>query len=75
MSQKPKRESQETERMLGQRPLAMTGSSLEILKPKLLEIESMRDMANKVEKTKKELGVFMPLRRYLGRQDCWSYQQ
>ncbi|XP_032985184.1 Golgi-associated RAB2 interactor protein 5B [Rhinolophus ferrumequinum] len=75
VSQKPKRESQESVGMLGQRPLAMTGSSLEILKPKLLEIESMRDMANKVEKTKKELGVFMPSRRYLGRQDLWSYQQ
>lgn len=75
VSQKPKRESQETVGMLGQCPLAMTGSSLEILKPKLLEIESMSDMANKVEKTKKELGAFMPSRRYLGRQDLWSYQQ
>ncbi|KAM5207514.1 LOW QUALITY PROTEIN: Golgi-associated RAB2 interactor protein 5B [Hipposideros larvatus] len=75
VSQKPKRGSQETMGMLGQRPLSMMGSSLEILEPKLLEIGSMKDMANKVEKTKKELGVFMPSSRYLGIQDLWSYQQ
>ncbi|XP_019483401.1 PREDICTED: protein FAM71E2 [Hipposideros armiger] len=75
VSQKPKRGSQETMGMLDQRPLSMMGSSLEILEPKLLEIGSMKDMANKVEKTKKELGVFMPSSRYLGRQDLWSYQQ
>lgn len=66
MSPKPKR-SQETMGMPGQHPLAMMGSSLEILLPKLLEIESLRDTTNKVEKVKKELGVFTPSPRYLGK--------
>lgn len=74
VSPKPKR-SQETMGMPGQHPLAMMGSSLEILLPKLLEIESLRDTTNKVEKVKKELGVFTPSPRYLGKTGLWSYQQ
>ncbi|XP_024905417.1 protein FAM71E2 [Pteropus alecto] len=66
VSPKPER-SQETMGMPGQHPLAMMGSSLEILLPKLLEIESLRDTANRVEKMKKELGVFTPSPRYLGK--------
>lgn len=66
VSPKPER-SQETMGMPGQHPLAMMGSSLEILLPKLLEIESLRDTTNKVEKMKKELGVFTPSPRYLGK--------
>ncbi|KAM5297560.1 Golgi-associated RAB2 interactor protein 5B [Glossophaga mutica] len=55
VSQKPSRESQETTGMPGQCPLATAGSSLEVLVPKLLEIENKRVSANKVEKRKKKL--------------------
>lgn len=68
VSQKPKRGSQETTGMSGQHPLAMMGSPLEILMPKLLENENMQDKADKGEKTKEELSVFTPSCRYLGRQ-------
>ncbi|XP_036894029.1 protein FAM71E2 [Sturnira hondurensis] len=75
VSQKPNRKSQGTTGMPGQCPLATTGSSLEVLVPKLLEIENKRDSENKVEKTKKKLSIFTPWPRYLGRQDLRSYQQ
>lgn len=75
VSQRPNREPQETVGMPGQCPLATTGSPLEVLVPKLLEIENKRDSVNKVEKTKKKLSIFTPWPRYLGRKDLWSYQQ
>lgn len=46
--------------------MATVGSSLEILLPTLLEIESMKDMVSKVEKIKEEVGIFAPSPRYLG---------
>ncbi|XP_053512719.1 Golgi-associated RAB2 interactor protein 5B [Artibeus jamaicensis] len=60
VSQEPNRKSQETMGMPGQCPLATTGSSLDVLVPKLLEIETKRDLVNKVEKTKKKLSIFTP---------------
>nr|XP_031538000.1 protein FAM71E2 [Vicugna pacos] len=66
VSQQPERVSEELARAPDQSPVATAGSSLEILLPTLLEIESMKDAASKVEKIKKELGVFAPSPRYLG---------
>ncbi|XP_027370285.1 protein FAM71E2 [Bos indicus x Bos taurus] len=60
VSQQPRRVSQEPERGPDQGPVATVGSNLEILLPTLLEIESMKDEASKVEKIKKELGAFAP---------------
>uniref|UniRef100_A0A8D1LWQ2 Golgi associated RAB2 interactor protein-like Rab2B-binding domain-containing protein n=1 Tax=Sus scrofa TaxID=9823 RepID=A0A8D1LWQ2_PIG len=60
VSQQTKRGSQEPKRSLDQHPVATTGSSLEVLLPTLLEIESMKDTVSKVEKIKEELGVFAP---------------
>nr|XP_014337052.1 PREDICTED: protein FAM71E2 [Bos mutus] len=60
VSQQPRRVSQEPERGPDQGPVATVGSNLEILLPTLLEIESMKDEASKVEKIKKELGAFTP---------------
>ncbi|XP_055267143.1 Golgi-associated RAB2 interactor protein 5B [Moschus berezovskii] len=60
VSQQPKRVSQEPERGPDQGPVATVGSNLEILLPTLLEMESMKDEASKVEKTKEELGAFTP---------------
>ncbi|XP_072822620.1 Golgi-associated RAB2 interactor protein 5B isoform X2 [Vicugna pacos] len=60
VSQQPERVSEELARAPDQSPVATAGSSLEILLPTLLEIESMKDAASKVEKIKKELGVFAP---------------
>ena len=65
VSQQPRRVSQEPERGPDQGPVATVGSNLEILLPTLLEIESMKDEASKVEKIKKELGAFTPSPRYL----------
>lgn len=65
VSQQPRRVSQEPERGPDQGPVATVGSNLEILLPTLLEIESMKDEASKVEKIKKELGAFAPSPRYL----------
>ncbi|XP_054444125.1 Golgi-associated RAB2 interactor protein 5B [Pteronotus mesoamericanus] len=73
--QKPNREPQGTEGVPGQCPLATAGSSLEILMPKLLEIEDTKGMTNKMEKTKKRLSILTTWPRYLGRKDRWSYQQ
>ncbi|XP_059761376.1 Golgi-associated RAB2 interactor protein 5B [Balaenoptera ricei] len=58
VSQQPRRVSQEPKRVPDQCPMATVGSSLEILLPTLLEIESMKDTASKVEKIKEEVGVF-----------------
>lgn len=75
VSQKPNRESQKAVGMPGQRALATTGSSSEVLVPKLVEIENERGLPNKVEKTKKKLSSFTPWPRYLGRKGLWGYQQ
>ncbi|XP_007468107.1 PREDICTED: LOW QUALITY PROTEIN: putative protein FAM71E2 [Lipotes vexillifer] len=64
VSQQPRRVSQEPRRVPDQCPIATVGSSLEILLPTLLEIESMKDMASKVGKTKEEVGVFVPSPRW-----------
>ncbi|XP_061028512.1 Golgi-associated RAB2 interactor protein 5B [Eubalaena glacialis] len=66
VSQQPRRVSQEPKRVPDQCPMATVGSSLEILLPSLLEIESMKDTASKVEKIKEEVGVFATSPRYLG---------
>ncbi|KAB0395511.1 hypothetical protein E2I00_017111 [Balaenoptera physalus] len=66
VSQQPRRVSQEPKRVPDQCPMATVGSSLEILLPTLLEIESMKDTASKVEKIKEEVGVFATSPRYLG---------
>ncbi|XP_007103336.2 Golgi-associated RAB2 interactor protein 5B [Physeter macrocephalus] len=66
VSRQPRRVSQEPKRVPDQCPTATVGSSLEILLPTLLEIESMKDTASKVEKIKEEAGVFAPSPRYLG---------
>ncbi|XP_057566910.1 Golgi-associated RAB2 interactor protein 5B [Hippopotamus amphibius kiboko] len=66
VSQQPRRVSQELKRVPDQCPVATVGSSLEILLPTLLEIETMKDTASEVEKIKEELGVFAPSARYLG---------
>lgn len=65
VSQQPRRVSQEPKRVPDQCPMATVRSSLEILLPTLLEIESMKDMASKVEKIE-EVGIFAPSPRYLG---------
>lgn len=65
VSQQPRRVSQEPERGPDQGPVATVGSNLEILLPTLLEIQSMKDEAFKVEKIKEELGAFAPSPRYL----------
>lgn len=66
VSQQPRRVSQEPKRVPNQCPMATVGSSLEVLLPTLLEIESMKDMASKVEKIEEEVGIFAPSPRYLG---------
>ncbi|XP_043756621.1 protein FAM71E2 [Cervus elaphus] len=60
VSQQPRRVSQEPERGPDQGPVATVGSNLEILLPTLLEIQSMKDEAFKVEKIREELGAFAP---------------
>lgn len=65
VSQQPRRVSQEPERGPDQGPVATVGSNLEILLPTLLEIQSMKDEAFKVEKIREELGAFAPSPRYL----------
>ncbi|XP_066228700.1 Golgi-associated RAB2 interactor protein 5B [Saccopteryx leptura] len=54
VSQMPNRESQETVGTSGQGPLAKTEPSLKSLIPKLLKIETLRDMANKLKTKKKQ---------------------
>nr|XP_058901587.1 Golgi-associated RAB2 interactor protein 5B [Kogia breviceps] len=66
VSQQPRRVSQEPRKVPDQWPTATVGSSLETLLPTLLEVESVKDTASKVEKIKEEVGVFAPSPRYLG---------
>ncbi|CAM9956268.1 unnamed protein product [Rangifer tarandus platyrhynchus] len=77
VSQQPRRVSQEPERGPDQGPVATVGSNLEILLPTLLEIQSMKDEAFKVEKIKEELGAFAPSPRYLAKEQqrrLWAEQ-
>ncbi|XP_007955486.1 protein FAM71E2 [Orycteropus afer afer] len=66
MPQQPVRLSQEPIQMPKQQPVAMMGSSPDILLPMLLEIDSVRAKATQVEVIKEEMGISSALPRYFG---------